>query len=479
MNFTLIFYLIGMVLTLEAAFLLLPAIVALIYGEVSGFSFLIVALLCLLIGLFLIRQKPKKGSFFTKDGFVGVALCWIILSVMGALPFVISGEIPSFIDALFETISGFTTTGSSILENVELLSKGMIFWRSFTHWIGGMGVLVFLLAILPSDGNGYNMNLMRAESPGPSVGKLVPHVRNTAGILYKIYLFLTVLEIVILLIGGMPLFDALTMSFGTAGTGGFGIKLDSAASYAPHLQWTITIFLILFGINFNVYYYMLLKRLKEALGYEELRYYIGIIVVSIVIIAFNIVGSVGSMVDAVRHSAFQVASIITTAGFSTTDFNAWPELSKMILVSLMFIGACAGSTGGGFKVSRVVILVKSGLHELHSFIHPRSVKLVKMNQKEVTKPMLASINNYLVLYIILFVISVFLISFENKGLVTSFTAVAATFNNIGPGLEMVGPMGNFGHFTDFSKFVLMFDMLAGRLEIIPMLLLFSPSVWKK
>ncbi len=423
------------------------------------------------------RKKPKSQVFYLKEGCITTSLSWILLSFFGCLPFYLSKEIPSFTDALFETISGFTTTGASILNDVEALSHCALFWRSFTHWIGGMGVLVFLLAVIPLSG-GSHINLMRAESPGPSVGKLVPKIRYTARILYVIYFAMTVLEVILLLFGGMPVFDALTTSFGTAGTGGFGIKNDSFMSYSPYLQWVVTVFMILFGINFNAYYLMLFGKLKKALCIEEVRAYLFIILAAIGIIFFNILHIYNGIFDALTHAAFQVGSIITTTGFSSVDFNLWPKASQSILVLLMFIGACAGSTGGGIKVSRFIVLIKTIIKELNSYIHPKSIKKIKMDGKPVEHEVVRSTNVYFITFMIIFSASVFAVSFEGKDLVSNFTAVAATINNIGPGLQMVGPTQNFQHFSVFSKYVLMFDMLAGRLELFPLLILFHPGAWK-
>lgn len=478
MNKKVIIYLMGWILNIEAVFMLLPCVTALIYRETSGYWFLAVMAVCGGIGIILTRKKPENMVFFAKEGFVSVALSWIVLSFFGAMPFYLSGEIPRFEDAMFEVISGFTTTGSSILTDVESLSQCMIMWRSFTHWIGGMGVLVFILSLLPLSG-GYNMYIMKAESPGPSVGKLVPRVRSTAKILYTIYLFMTVLQIILLLIGGMPLFDSLAISFGTAGTGGFGIKNSSMAFYdSYYLQGVVTVFMILFGINFNVYHLLLTRHPKEAFRCEEARAYLGIIAASILFITFNIRGSFGSLFSAFHHAAFQVASIITTTGYSTVDFDLWPEFSKGILVALMFIGACAGSTGGGFKVSRVVILLKAVKKELGSLIHPRSVKVLKLDGKPIEHNVLRSINTFLGAYIVIFTFSVLIVSLDNFDFATNFTAVAATFNNIGPGLAGAGPLQNFSKFSALSKYVMMFDMLAGRLEVFPLLLIFAPSTWK-
>ena len=381
---------------------------------------------------------------------------------------------------MFETISGFTTTGASILSDVEALSPSLLMWRSFTHWVGGMGVLVFVLAILPLAGGGYSMYLMRAESPGPSVGKLTPKVKNTAKILYLIYLVMTVLQMILLLIGGMPLFDSLATSFGTAGTGGFGIWNDSIAHYnSYYLQGVITVFMILFGVNFNVYYLLSIRKWKEALQCDEARVYFGIIACSILVITINIRAMFPTLFDAFHHAAFQVGTIITTTGFSTVDFDQWPELSKTILVGLMLVGACAGSTGGGMKVSRFIIWFKEIRKEIASLLHPRSVKVLKTEGKVIEPSVVSSVNAYFITYFFLYAASVLIVSLDNFDFTSNFTAVAATLNNIGPGLGAVGPTCNFGGFSILSKLVLMFDMLAGRLELFPMLLLFSPSTWKK
>lgn len=478
MNYSIIAYIIGSILKLEAVFMLLPCITALIYQEQSGFAFLITMVICLIIGFLLTIKKTGNKVFHAKEGFVTVALSWLILSIAGAAPFVISGSIPDPVDALFETVSGFTTTGSSILADVEALSHCMLFWRSFTHWIGGMGVLVFILCLLPLTG-GYHMNLMKAESPGPSVNRLVPKVQSTAKILYTIYLGMTLLQILLLLIGKMPLFDTLCITFGTAGTGGFGIKNSSIAGYSTYIQVIVTIFMILFGINFNVYFLLLTRKFTQAFKHEEVRYYLGIIAFSTIIIALNTKHLFQNIGTAFQQSAFQVGSIITTTGYSTTDFNQWPALSKTILVLLMFIGACAGSTGGGFKVSRLIILCKTARKELTLCLHPNAVKKVKMDGKVIPHEVVRTTNIFLFVYVLVFGLSVLLISIDNFDLTTNFTAVAATFNNIGPGLEMVGPTQNFGLFSHFSKCVLIFDMLAGRLEIFPLLILFKKDTWKK
>lgn len=478
MNYRIITYIVGWVFNLQAIFMVLPILTAVIYGEKDIFAFFAAIIICLGIGLPLTRKKPSNKVFYIKDGCVAVALSWVVLSITGAIPFVLSGSIPHPIDAIFETVSGFTTTGASILAEVESLSKSILFWRSFTHWIGGMGVLVFLLSLLPLAG-GYHMNLMRAESPGPSVSKLVPKVQSTAKILYGIYLGMTVLQIIFLLLGGVPLFDTLCITFGSAGTGGFGIKNDSLGSYSTYCQVVTTIFIILFGVNFSAYYLILTKKFKAAFHIEEIRYYFGIILASIILIAINTRHMFSGFAQAFQQSAFQVGSIITTTGYSTTDFNQWPALSKTILVLLMFIGACAGSTGGGIKVSRIVLLLKAARKEFQLYLHPNAVKKIKIDQKTVSHETLRSTNIFLSVYLIIFCGSVLLISLDNFDLITNFTSVAATLNNIGPGLEIVGPMGNFSSFSYLSKSVLIFDMLAGRLEIFPLLLLFFKNTWKK
>lgn len=478
MNIGMILYFLGWVLGIEGVLMILPCVIAVIFGEMNGFYFLGIGLFCGITGWLLAHKKPKSTVFYAKEGFVSVALSWIILSFFGALPFYFSGQIPVFEDALFEVISGFTTTGASILAAVEPLDKCMLMWRSFTHWIGGMGVLVFILAVLPLAG-GYNIHIMRAESPGPSVGKLVPKVKATAKILYLIYFSMTMLQIFILLFSGMPWFDSIAMSFGTAGTGGFGILNDSCGSYTTFQQAVFTVFMILFGINFNVYYLFLIKKPKDALHCEEMRVYLGIILASTLFIAWNIRGYFPGILQALHHSAFQVASIITTTGYSTVDFDVWPGFSKSILVCLMFVGACAGSTGGGIKVSRIAIAFKTVKKELSSLVHPRSVKVLKYEGKVIEHTVLRSINTFLIAYMLIFTVSVLFISLDNLDLTTNFTAVAATLNNIGPGLNEVGPACNFGLLSTFSKYVLMFDMLAGRLELFPMLLLFSPRTWMK
>lgn len=479
MNYSMIFFIIGWVFIIEAALMAPSALVAVLYSERSIWAFAAAIGLCLLLGVPLVRKQPANKVFYAKEGCVTVALSWIVMSLMGALPFVFSGVIPSIVDAMFETVSGFTTTGASILKDVEVLPRCMLFWRSFTHWIGGMGVLVFLLCLLPMSGGGYSMNLMKAESPGPSVSKLVPKVRSTAKLLYGLYVALSLLELVLLLLGSMPLFDALCTTFGTAGTGGFGIKNSSIGEYSAYIQSIVTIFMILFGINFNVYFLLYMRKPKEALRCEEAGWYLAIIAVSTLIITVFIRNSFPDLVTAFRHAAFQVGSIITTTGFSTVDFNVWPAVPRAILVLLMFIGACAGSTGGGIKVSRIVLLFRTMTREIGQIIHPHMVKKLKFEGRVVGQEVLRSVNAFMVAYVLIFAVSTLFVCLDGFDLVTSFTAVAATLNNIGPGLEMVGPIGNFSCFSDLSKIVLIFDMLAGRLEIFPLLVLFFRDTWKK
>lgn len=479
MNHKSLFFIIGWILKFEAVFLLLPALTGILYHEYrEAFIYVCNCILCLLLGCVCSRLGEKTNHLYPKEGFAAVSLGWIVMSFFGALPFVFTGEIPHLTDALFETISGFTTTGASILTDVEALSYTSLFWRSFTHWIGGMGVFVFIMAILPMMG-GSTMNLMKAESTGPSVGRLVPKAKNTAKILYSIYIFITVLQVIILLICKLPLFDSLTLTFGSVGTGGFGIKNDSIAGYSPAVQNVITVFMILSGINYSAYFCILCKQIKEAFSIEEVRVYLLIIFSAVAVICFNTFSIYGTAEETIRHAFFQVGSIITTSGFVTTDYNQWPMLSKTILVILMFVGACAGSTGGGIKVSRITILFKTIKKELHILMHPRLVKRIKVDNHPVSKEVIRSTNVFIAVYFIIFFASLLLISVDNLDFTSSFTAVAATLNNIGPGLETVGPTGNFSDFSVFSKFVLMFNMLAGRLEIFPMLIFFHPSCFKK
>lgn len=478
MNHRMILYFTGWVIKIEGILMLLPFLVSLLYKEDTSIYLGSIAGGCVILGFLLTIKKPKDSTFYAREGFVSVALCWIVLSILGAMPFYISGVIPSFIDALFETISGFTTTGASILSDVEALPKGMLFWRSFTHWAGGMGVLVFVLAFMPLAA-GENIHIMRAESPGPSVGKLVPKMRTTAKILYGIYLGITIIEIIILCLTGMDLFESSLITFGCVGTGGFGILNSSAASYSALQQGIITTFMILCGVNFNLYFLILAKRGKEAIKSEELWAYLGIMFSAAFLIAFNISNGFKDFGNSFRHSIFQVASCMTTTGFSTVDFNLWPTFSKVLLLIVMFVGGSAGSTAGGLKVSRIVIEFKTILKEMRYLIHPRSVKVIKFEGKTIEHSVLRSTNVYFMIYLLVFMVSVLLVSMNGFDFETTFSAVTATFNNIGPGLGAAGPSANFAGFSVFSKAVMCFDMLAGRLEIFPILLLFSPRTWKR
>ncbi len=480
MNRRMVIYTIGQLIGVEAAVMMLPLCVSLIYGEGSWKAFLItIGIAIVLSALGLLLSRPKNHVIYAKEGFATVALAWIIMSGIGALPFVISGEIPNYIDAFFETVSGFTTTGSSIVRDVEALSHGILFWRSFTHWLGGMGVLVFVMAILPSSSD-RSIHLMRAEVPGPVVGKLVPKIKETAKILYLIYMVMTFIEVILLLCGGMPLFDSLVHSFGTAGTGGFGIKADSIGGYSSYCQWVITIFMLLFGINFNLFYLCLIRRFKSVLKSEELWAYLGIVLAAATIITVNIMPIYNSLSRSIRLSVFQVASIITTTGYATADFNTWPVLSKGILLILMFFGACAGSTGGGFKISRVILLLKAVKREFHRLIHPRSRTTIRFEGKNVDEGTISGVECYLALYVICFVSIFLILCFEkNFDIETNFSAAASCFNNIGPGLGSVGPVLNFADYSAVSKIVLSIAMLLGRLELFPLIITLAPSTWTK
>ncbi len=478
MNHKMIRYIIGNMIRMEAAFFALPALTALLYREKCIWVFVGAALFCLLTGHLLKGKRPENVTIFSSEGYVSVALCWIVLSICGAIPLYFSGYFPNPVDALFEIVSGFTTTGATILNDVESLPRSILMWRSFSHWIGGMGVLVFMLAILPMAGPS-SMYLMRAESPGPSVGKLVPKVRSTAKILYVIYFCMTIAEMVCLLLSGCPLFDSVNLAFATAGTGGFGVLNSSAEAYNAVTQVILTVFMILFGVNFNVYFLVYCGSVKEALHCEEMRAYLGIILASVALIAINTFSAFANLGKTVLDAAFQVASIITTTGFSTVDFDLWPEFSRTVLVMLMFIGACAGSTGGGIKVSRIVIMIKTVAKELAFIIHPRNVRKTHFEGKPVEHEVLRSINVFLITYFLIFSLSTLIISLDGMDGVTNFTAVASAFNNIGPGLNLVGPTQNFSIFSNLSKLVLIFNMLAGRLEIFPMLILGALCVKKR
>ena len=477
MNIRMLIYILGKVLLIEGVLMILPVVCGLFYGESQLFYYIILAALYVGLGFAVSAKKPKNMTVFIKDGCVATALSWILLSVCGCIPFVLTKEIPSFTDAMFETASGFSTTGASILTNVEAMSHTSLMWRSLTHWIGGMGVLVFLLAVVPMAG-GSNMNLMRAESPGPSVGKIVPKVRSTAKMLYLIYLAMTVAEIVILFACGMPLFDSVCSAFGTAGTGGFGVKNDSFASYAPHIQWIVAVFMIMFGANFNFYYYLTTRQVSKAFKMSEVKVYLIVVAVVTGIICFSVRNLYGSFGEAIRHSFFQVSTIITTTGFATTDFDLWPTVARFLLLVLMIIGACASSTGGGIKIARFQIMFKTIKREIHTYIHPRTVKKIHVDGKTVDSDIEHSVALYFFIYLITFAFSMFIVAFEGHDLVTVFSSVAATLNNIGPGLSMVGPTQNYSFFSAVSKWVFIFDMLAGRLELMPLIVFLNPSTYK-
>lgn len=481
MNFSVIKRMLGWLLIFEAVFFLVPLITAIVYAESAWLSFLICIGICAALGGLCLIGKPDDDSLYAKEGFVIVALSWIILSLFGALPFVFTGAIPNYIDALFETVSGFTTTGSSIIDSakIESLPKSILMWRSFTHWVGGMGVLVFMMALLPLSG-AKNMHLMKAESPGPSVSKIVPKVRTTALILYLIYFVLTLVQFILLICGGMPVFDALNTAFATAGTGGFAIKGDGFLSYSSYSQIVVTVFMLLFSINFNSYFLMCKGKWKDVFT-TEVKTFLTIVGIAIAAVTANVYfsGTITSFGESLKHAAFTVASIISTTGFTTENFGAWPALSQSILVILMFVGACAGSTGGGIKVSRFVVLFKGADHQIGKLLHPNLVKKITIDKKVVDDDVVQGIYAFLIAYIFIFVISLLILSCNGFDLTTNFTAVAATINNIGPGLGAVGPTGNFAAFSPLSKIVLIFDMLAGRLEVFPMLVLFAPSTWRK
>ena len=481
MNYKMMGRFIAQILSIEGIFMVPALLISVFSGETGalyGFICTLLLITAVTILLFLMcRNAPS--AFYAKEGLVCVGISWIVMSLVGCLPFYISREIPSYVDAFFEIVSGFTTTGSSILPNVEALSKGLLYWRSFSHWLGGMGVLVFLLAFTGEQGKGFTMHLLRAESPGPSVGKLVPKMRKTASILYLIYIVLTVLDVIFLLVGDMPLFDAVCTAFGTAGTGGFGVKNDSLASYSPYLQNVTTVFMALFGINFSCYYLLLLGQVRSVFKDEELRLYLGIIFGSILLIVLNLRGFYDTLGEAIRHAAFTVSSIMTTTGFATTDFDLWPAFSKAIIMLLMIVGACAGSTGGGLKVARLLLLMKSLKRNIGQVLKPRKVQVVRNNGAVVDEKILDNANAYLAAYVVILFLSFLIISLDNFSVGTNFTAVLACFNNIGPGLEAVGPTCNFSGYSALSKLVLCFDMLAGRLEIFPMLVLFSRSTWRR
>ncbi len=479
MNYKMVSFSIGRILLVEAALLVFPAIGAIFYNENTLLSFALTIAALAITGMLAVRKKPKNQNIYAKDGYVIVSLSWILMSLFGALPFFISGYIPHFIDAFFETVSGFTTTGSTILRNVEVLPKSLLFWRSFTHWIGGMGILVFVIAIMPKT-ESTSMHIMRAEVPGPTVGKLVSKLRASARILYGIYCAMTAVQIILLALGGMPLFDSIVNSFATAGTGGFGILNNSIEGYnSLYAEMVIAVFMLLFGVNFNLYYLMIIKHGKQAIKSEELRWYFSVVTASVIIIALSLISTKFSVGDAFRHAFFQVSSIITTTGFSSTNFNTWPMTAKIVIVMLMVIGACAGSTGGGIKVSRLVILVKSGLRDIKKALNPRSIETVKIDKRTVEEPIVKSVSVFFATYMLIMAGSTLLVAIDGRDFTTTTTAVISCLSNIGPGLGAVGPAGNFADFSAFTKIVLSFDMLAGRLELIPMLMLFSPYAWSR
>lgn len=481
MNYRSIANILGWIVGFEGVIMLFPLLCALVYREGwPGMGFVASIALCAALWFFLTRIRKKNDRFYAREGYVTVALAWLLVSLIGALPFVLCGEIPSYLDAVFEVVSGFTTTGASILSDVEAMSHCMLFWRSFTHWFGGMGVLVFVLAILPLAGGGSSFALMQAESPGPSVSKLVPHLKATARHLYGIYAGLTLTEFLLLCLGRMPVFHALCLSFGTAGTGGFGVLNDSCGSYSTYLQVVITLFMVLFGVNFEFFFLCVVRRFKDAVRMEEVRWYLALFGGASVVIAVELALRQGwNFFHGLQQAAFQVASVMTTTGFSTCDFDLWPQFSKTIMLVWMFIGACAGSTGGGMKVSRVLIYAKAGIREARTLIRPRKISAVRLDGVSLDSTVLRGAMMFLGCYVGLFALSLLVVSLDCQDFETCFTAVAATFNNIGPGFARVGPTCNFAFFNPLSKIVLTFDMLAGRLEIFPMLLLFFPSTWRR
>lgn len=483
MNVKMLSRIIGLTVLLTAAFMAVPLLLALVDGEpnnVAAYGVTMGLMAVFGLALFLFSRNGDR-TFYAQEGFAATGLSWVVMSLFGALPFCIGGEIPHYIDALFEIISGFTTTGASILSDVEALSRCNIYWRSFSHWLGGMGMLVFLLAVVPEARKsvGSGMYLMRAESPGPSVGKLTPHLRQTAMILYGMYFLLTLLCVGFLLLGGMPVFDSFCIAFGTAGTGGFSIRNSGMADYSAYLQSVVTIFMFLFGVNFSLYFLLLIRQFKSVFKNEELRLYAGIAAGSILLITVNITGMYGSVREALHHAAFQVSSIMTTTGYASVDFEQWPAFSKAVLFALMFVGACAGSTAGGLKVSRVLLLLKSIRRTVRKALHPRRVQSVRMDGHVIDEETSNNVNAYLAVYCVILLLSFVVISVDGYSIGTNISAVAACFNNVGPGFELVGATGNYGHYSDFSKLVLSADMLLGRLEIFPLLVLFSPDTWSR
>ncbi|NFA61987.1 TrkH family potassium uptake protein [Clostridium sporogenes] len=480
MNYPIVFKVLGDVIKYEALVMLFPLITSFYYGGKDANSFMITIGIMLIVGIMMSNIKPKNKTFYAKEGFLSVSICWIVISLFGALPFYISGAIPSFVDCIFETVSGFTTTGATILTEVESLPRGILFWRSFTHWIGGMGILIFTLALMPSIG-GTTIHLLKAESPGPTPGKIVPRIKQTAKIMYLIYIVMTIVQIILLLIAGMPFYDTLIHAFGTAGTGGFSSMNSSVGAYNNvYIEVIITVFMLLFGINFNVYFQLIGGNIKQAFKNEEVRYYIGMVFIAMIIIAFNIKGMYGgSLKEGVRQSSFQVASIVTTTGYATTNFDLWPTLSKSILALLMITGCCAGSTGGGIKTVRIVLLFKAMKREINRIIHPRMVNSVKLDGKVVDDEIISQVGLFVFAYVSIIIIAVLLVSVDGMDIETTLSSVLATIGNIGPGFKVVGPIGNFSSYSPFSKIVFSFCMLAGRLEIYPMLVMFRPSMGGK
>ncbi|MDO4804875.1 MAG: TrkH family potassium uptake protein [Lachnospiraceae bacterium] len=478
MNYGIVIFILGWILRIEGALLLLPCATAVLYRENAGWCFLATAAISFILGVALTHKKPQNTKVYAREGFVVVALAWLVMSLIGAVPFTMCGDIPNYLDAVFETVSGFTTTGASILPEVESLNHCSLIWRSFTHWVGGMGIFVFMLAVVPLLG-GSTFNLMRAESPGPVVGKFVPKIRDSAVILYGIYLAITIIEMLMLWMFGMPLFEAVCHTFGTVGTGGFSVKNTGYIGYSPVLQNITTFFMIACGINFQFYFYLMAKKFRMAVNMTEVRAYLGIILASILLIVINVRGMYGTLEETVRHAAFQVGTIITTTGYATYDFDRWPEFSKTILLILMMMGACAGSTGGGMKVSRFVIVLKGVRKELTNIIHPRYIKKIQFDGVPVAHETVRNTNVFVAIYFMVMILSILLVSVDNHDFTTNFTAVSATLNNIGPGLAMVGPTQNYSFYSGFSKCILIFDMLAGRLELFPVLLLLAPGSWKK
>lgn len=481
MNYKMVGRFLAQILAVEGVFMVPAAVISFVYSEIQAFQAFLWSILavCLVVTLLYLTCRGTESRFYAKEGLVCVGISWIVMGLLGCLPFFLSREIPNYLDALFEIVSGFTTTGATILPEVESMSKGLLYWRSFSHWLGGMGVLVFILALIPAGGrgSGYTMHILRAESPGPNVGKLVPKMKDTAKILYLIYILLTIVNVIFLLIGKMPVFDAVCTALGTAGTGGFGIRNDSMAGYSPYLQNVCTVFMLLFGVNFSCYYLLLMRKFKNVFRDEELRMYLGVVLGSIVLIVWNLKNFYGTLGETVRHAAFQVASIMTTTGFATTDFDLWPSFSKAILLSLMVIGACAGSTGGGLKCGRALLLLKILRRNIRRVLHPQKVQIVRNNGQMVDEKVLDNTNAYLAAYVVIILLSFILISLDGFSITTNISAVFACFNNIGPGFEAVGPACSFAAYSPLSKLILIADMLAGRLEIFPILILFSRSTW--